>query len=288
MTTKTWDGTTNDWYNDNGADWSPAGDPAATDQVIIDSGEAYLNSGDAGFTVASITLSSSGVLAIADPGVTQAVTGKFVNSGGFYVDTASGLGGSTVTIGGTLTNSGTLQIGPSDFSLSSPDQVTASHLNNTGTIALYGSGNGAPLEQATLDITSGAAPATLTGQVFIQGDALLEYASGKITSIGSGAELYLNGTGARVADASDTTSNSALTQLASNAGDFELYNGAAVSTTTGLANNGNIYVDQSGSGGSTLTIGGGSHEHGSPRCWRADDRQRRHDRVNHCDGNREL
>ena len=100
MTTKTWDGATNDWYANNGADWSPAGDPAATDQVIINSGEAFLNSGDAGFTVASITL--SGVLAIADPGVTQSVTGAFANSGGFYVDTGSGQGGSTVTIGGAL------------------------------------------------------------------------------------------------------------------------------------------------------------------------------------------
>jgi len=78
MTTKTWDGTTNDWYNDDGADWSPAGDPAAGDNVVINGGEAYPNSGDAGFTAAS--LSNSGVPAIADPGVTQSVTGAFANS----------------------------------------------------------------------------------------------------------------------------------------------------------------------------------------------------------------
>ena len=79
ITTKTWDGTTNDWFNNNGADWNPAGDPAAGDSVLINSGEAYLTTGDAGITVAS--LANSSVLAIADPGVTQAVTGNFANSG---------------------------------------------------------------------------------------------------------------------------------------------------------------------------------------------------------------
>jgi hypothetical protein len=140
MTTKTWDGSTNDWYANNGADWSPAGDPAATDQVVINSGEAYLNSGDAGFTVASITLSSSGALAIADPGATQRVTGAFANSGAFNVDTGDGQGGSNVTIGGTLTNSGVIQVGNNGYFgiLSASATVTAPNLANTGTINLVG------------------------------------------------------------------------------------------------------------------------------------------------------
>jgi len=206
------------------------------------------------------------------------------NSGGFYVDTGSGQGGSTVTIGGALTDSGTLQLGPGDFSLSSPDQVTAAGLNNTGTINLYGNATEGTTNQATLDITSGAAPATWIGAANLAGDALLEFASGQITSIAAGATLTLNnlnGAQSRVADASDTTSNSALTQLASNTGTFEIVNDAgladqATSTLTnsgtfvleditsfstlagvGFANSGPFYVDNgSGQGGSTVTTGG--------------------------------
>jgi len=105
MTAKTWDGTTNDWYKDDGADWGPAGDPAADDQVIINTGEAYPNSGDAGFTVASITLSNSGILAIADPGVTQSVTGAFANS------TIEGESGANSTLTGLRENDGSFALG---------------------------------------------------------------------------------------------------------------------------------------------------------------------------------
>ena len=133
------------------------------------------------------------------------------------------------------------------------------------------------------DLTSGAAPATWTGAANLGGDALLEFASGQITSIAAGAQLTLDNINApsRVADASDMTSNSALTQLASNAGTFELLNGngladQATSTLTnsgsfslgenttfstlsgvGFTNSGGFGIDTgSGQGGSTVTIGG--------------------------------
>ncbi|HKN26930.1 MAG TPA: hypothetical protein VJY34_03215, partial [Roseiarcus sp.] len=131
MTTKTWDGTTNDWYNNNGADWSPTGDPAATDDVIVNGGEAQLNPGDAGFTVASITLSNSGVLAIADPGVTQSVTGNVTNTAG-SLDLQYG---GALSVSGNLTNSGAL--GLDDGTPGSGSSLTVGgNLTNTGTLNL--------------------------------------------------------------------------------------------------------------------------------------------------------
>ena len=56
MTTKTWNGSTADWYTNSGGDWSPAGDPGASDDVVISSGEAELLSGDAAIAVQSISV----------------------------------------------------------------------------------------------------------------------------------------------------------------------------------------------------------------------------------------
>jgi hypothetical protein len=159
--------------------------------------------------------------------------------------------------------------------------VTAPNLANTGTINLVGNPTAGTTNQATLDVTSGAAPSTWTGAANLSGDALLEFASGQITSIAGGATLTLNGAESRVADASDTTSNSALAHLASNAGTFQFRNGAGLAdqaTSTfatsgnfalienatfstlagiGFTNSGAVYLDSDGgTGGSTLTIGG--------------------------------
>ena len=162
-----------------------------------------------------------------------------------------GAGGSTLTIGGTLTNNGTLDIG--NTSLTKATTVTAAGLANTGTINLTGGTTAA----ATLDIT-GAAPATLDGTYSLSGDALLEFGSGGMTAIGSGASLTLNGAKALVALSSALTTDSALTGLASNAGTLVLENGPALTTTVGLNNTGHLDVDVNygGSGGSSLTIGG--------------------------------
>jgi hypothetical protein len=47
MAMKTWNGSTADWYTNNGGDWTPPGDPGSGDDVVINSGEAELLSGDA-------------------------------------------------------------------------------------------------------------------------------------------------------------------------------------------------------------------------------------------------
>lgn len=38
MATKTWNGSYADWYANSGGDRSPAGDPGAIDDVVINSG----------------------------------------------------------------------------------------------------------------------------------------------------------------------------------------------------------------------------------------------------------
>ena len=179
------------------------------------------------------------------------VAGAFGNSGTMEVDYGSTIGGSSLTIGGTLTNSGYLYIGST--SLTKATTVKAAALASTGTIYLN-EGTGAAAT-ATLDIT-GAAPATLSGTYNLSGNALLEFASGGVTAIGSGANVTLNGPKALVALSGAPTTNSALTGLASNAGALYLNGGEALTTTVGLDNTYYLELDQTGSGGSSLTIGG--------------------------------
>ena len=132
--------------------------------------------------------------------------------------------------------------------------MTAADLAGTGAINLMGGATAA----ATLGVT-GAAPTTLNARYYLSGNALLEFGSGGVTAIGSGAGLTLSGAKARVARSSGLATDSALTGLAANAGTLVLENGAALATTVGLDNTNAIYVDSyygSSTGGSSLTIGG--------------------------------
>ena len=110
MTTKTWNGSTADWYANSGSDWSPSGDPGSGDNVVINSGEPELLSGDAGISVHSIAV-SGGLLAIQDPGQTQSVSGNVSVTGSGEIELdgprIDGSGGSSLTIGGALSNSST-------------------------------------------------------------------------------------------------------------------------------------------------------------------------------------
>ena len=181
------------------------------------------------------------------------------NSGELYVDRLSGNGGPTLAIDGMLTNNGGINIGPADNSLSAASTVEAAGLANAGTIRLYGSSTA----EATLDVASAAgtgAAGTLDGEIDLYGDALVEFASGEISTIQPGSLLYLWGPDAFVADASATSSNSALAGLTTNKGLLDLQDGASVTTSGGLSNRGAIELDypwgQVGVGGSSLAIGG--------------------------------
>ena len=161
------------------------------------------------------------------------------------------------TSAGTLTNSGSLRIG--NATLSAPDTVTAASLDNTGgEIRLLGSS----ANQALLDVTGSAGFGTagvLSGNVQLSGDSAIEFKSGEITSLAANAQLLLDGNDAFIEDSTALGSNSALTGLASiGAGAlFALHDGATVSTTGALANDGSVYLDtNAGDGGSSLTLAG--------------------------------
>ena len=64
----------------------------------------------------------------------MSTTGSLVNDGTIRLDIVGGDGGSSLTLAGALTNSGSLAIG--NATLSASDKVTAASLDNTGSINL--------------------------------------------------------------------------------------------------------------------------------------------------------
>jgi hypothetical protein len=185
-------------------------------------------------------------------------TGALANHGTVRLDADGGDGGSSLTVGGTLTNSGALAVG--NATLSASDEVTAASLDNTarGKIDLTGS----TANQALLDVTGSAGFGTagvLSGAVQLSDDSAIEFASGQITSLANRAQLNLSGNDAFIEDSGKGLgSNSALAGLALiGRATFGLENKAAVSTTGALANDGTIRLDDNGGdGGSSLTVGG--------------------------------
>ncbi len=253
MTTNNWTDSTANWNTPS--DWS-AGLPDSSSDVVIN---RYGNPDvTASFgTVATIDINNRASLTFTDAGASTVAGGATVKYGGaLYLDASGGDGGSALTIGGRLTNSGTIEIGPSDNTLSAASTIEAAHLSSTGTLDLYGSST----VQAVLDVTSGAGfgtAETLTGQVNLSDDALIEFKGGQITTIAASGALRLIGSQAFVADASNTSSNSALKGLETVTGVLELEKGATVKTSGDLANGGSIALDSySGGGGSLLNIKG--------------------------------
>ena len=98
-------------------------------------------------------------------------TDALVNDGNVYLDSNGGDGGSSLTLTGALTNSGSLSIG--NTTLSASDKVTAASLDNTGSIVLVGSST----KQALLDVTGGAGAGVLGGNIELSGDSAIEFAS---------------------------------------------------------------------------------------------------------------
>jgi hypothetical protein len=252
MSKSTWTGAVNsDW--DDPDNWSPAGIPGVNSDVVIATG-APVASASIG-TVNSITDSAD--LSFESAG-TNTVTTFLDNTGSLNVDHGAGEGGTTLNVGGTLTNGGSFSIG--NTTLSASDEVTAAGLDNIkGKLQLFGSGS----NQALLDVTAGSAgfgtTGVVRGYVRLVGDSAIEFESGEITSLAAHTQLHLNGNDAFIEDSTALGSNSALTGLAS-IGDgaiFALHNNAAVSTSGALDNKGDIRLDfVGGDGGSSLTVGG--------------------------------
>jgi len=191
-------------------------------------------------------------------------TGSLASSGARYVDYSKGDGGSSLTVDGTLNNSGFLIFGNS--SLSSADSVTTSSLvnSNSGLIELIGAAGA----QALLDVTAGAAgfgaARTLTGTVQLTGDSAIEFASGQIATIAENGVLQLNGKRAFIEDSTALGSNSALKGLTDVAGALEMYRDVSVTMTGALLDPGSIYLDfPAGTGGSTFSTDGAISDSGT-------------------------
>ena len=136
--------------------------------------------------------SNAGQLQLQD-GATLTTTGGLSNSGGNLYVNNGGSGGSSLTIGGTLTNSNFVQVGNGSLATT----VTAQGLSNTGRIDIDG-GTGI---QATLNIGA-AAPSTWTGTLNVGGQGLLEFSgTSGISTIAGGAQINLYGPQAFVAAA---------------------------------------------------------------------------------------
>jgi hypothetical protein len=174
MATIKWLGGNGNWTT--ATDWNPNSVPGATDDAVIDASGSYTVTISAAISVGSITVNgSSATLFVNDTGQSITVAGSLtISNGSLRVDTNGGQGGTSVSIGGTLTNDGFMQIG--NTSLSAATMVTAAGLSLSGnsTTDLYGSAT----KQAVLDITA-AAPTTLTGTLnLFNGQTLVEFASG--------------------------------------------------------------------------------------------------------------
>ena len=239
MATNTWNGSSADWYTP--ADWSLGRDPGPTDDVVINSGEVQLLNSDPAIKVASISV-TGGVLALQETGKTKSVTGNVSITGSGNVDLdgayANGAGGSSLTIGGTLTNSSSSGYGARHRQ---PQHHVGRHCDGEwgGRALQHRHINiiGSTTARATLNIANAAAgfgtKGVETGTVVLENDALLEFKGGEITTVNG--ELQLDGANAHVADASATSSNSALTGLSSVTDFFLLQNGAKVAPTGNLS-----------------------------------------------------
>ena len=213
---------------------------------VADTGSVTGNTALSGLT------GNMGQLQLAN-GATLTTSAGLDNSGNIYVDGPYGdSGGGSLTINGTLTNSAQIEIGNNGGAVGT---ITAQGLDNTGTIGIAGNGNVSP---DVMNITEGAAPTTWSGTLNISGDGQLIFASGEIGTIASGAQINLSGPQAWVADTGSVTGNTALSGLTGNMGQLQLANGATLTTSAGLDNSGNIYVDgpYGDSGGGSLTING--------------------------------
>src|ERR1700724_2653732 len=105
MSKSTWTGAVNSDWADAG-NWSPAGIPGVTSDVVITTGDAVASASIG--TVNSITDSSD--LSFESAG-TNTVTTFLDDAGHLWVDHNAGEGGTTLNIGGSLTNSNHLVIG---------------------------------------------------------------------------------------------------------------------------------------------------------------------------------
>jgi len=120
--------------------------------------------------------------------------------------------------------------------------VSAKSLTNTGIINAAGGTS----TQALINIGSAAGFGTagaLSGAVNMSGDSAIEFVSGTITTIASGASLTMNGASAFIENQKGLGSNSALTTLDFNNGAVSLHNSVHIASSNGFANNAGAHLN---------------------------------------------
>ena len=238
MSKSTWTGAvSSDWDDED--NWSPAGVPGASSDVTIATGRAVASASIG--TVNSITNSSD--LRFRSAG-TNTVAAFLDNSGELRVDRKGGAGGTILNIGGDADQQRLSRIG--NATLSASDKVSAASLDNTGDIRLTRLQRQPGAPRRDRGSAGFGTAGVLSGHVRLTGDSAIEFKSGQITSLADKAQLRLNGSDAFIEDSTALGKNSALTGLASiGAGaTFDLENGAAVSTTGALVNDGTVHIDR--------------------------------------------
>ena len=192
------------------------------------------------------TLLLRGDSGLGSGGATLTITSSFINYGVAYLDGyVNGDGGSTAAFGGTLINYGTLDIG--NVALAASTSATATALVDNGTFNLQGNAASGTTDRASLVLSGNALP-TVTNYLRVGGDALLEFHAGGITTVVKSGWLELDGSRALIL--TNAGASSALASLATNDGVLLLRGnttagagGARITTTTGLTNNGTMYVE---------------------------------------------
>ncbi len=187
--------TSGDWSNCNGTFPNngdnaniPVGNPTLTTSVTlgsvtITSAGAWTLIGASAVAMLTGPLTNSGDFELhgtpslgGGPSVTTASGVNFTNGGPLNIDTgfpnANGEGGSSLTLGGVLTNNTGTTINVGNPFLSATSTLAAAGLANAGTINLRGSG----AHQAVLNVTSGSA--ANTGDLEVHENVALTTASG--------------------------------------------------------------------------------------------------------------
>jgi hypothetical protein len=229
---------------------------ASSASLVLDGANAIIATGTATTSTALKGLSNIAGRLTMDNGANFSTTGALGLSGQVQIDTGfNNFGGSKITVGGALTNAGfNFSIG--NEAMTKTSQVIATSFVNNGSISL--NGGSATTAQALINISGAAgfgSAGVLQGTVNLSGHSAIEFGSGQITSIQSGASLSLDGAHAFI-EKGATNSNSGLTGLGANAGFFSIQNGAVVTPSGAFTNSDLLYVDNSGTGGSQFKVGG--------------------------------
>ncbi|HEY1258295.1 MAG TPA: hypothetical protein VGF34_03540 [Stellaceae bacterium] len=176
------------------------------------------------------------------------VTGDYTNSGTLDLEIGSGDGGGRLTIGGALVNTGVVQVGPNDASLSAPTTATLGRLDNRagGNLQVFGSAS----QEATMTV---AGAANNAGRIGIDRFATLEVTGGNAFTQTAGRTTLKGTLSAATIDieggvfAVDTKSfTNSGNMVAGNGGKIDFSTGGLTNLSGTTLNGGSFEVDAKG------------------------------------------